>query len=359
MPTKNPKTIHEDLQDILLTNRGFQFGVSSGHDDVLRTQRARLRWPHRTPPPGFISKEITQNEGSNFLALPPMLYVVSLPSRCTIALKYLRHMVNVLKIDINAKYCIEDDKVRGVAAGWMTPLGWFLYVTCRDNIDYHAHAPMLYELLRLGSNPNTPVMTNFSTEQQNSPLYVAMVNHTDPTMFFARQLMDFGGTFSLYCDNAPLVAAMKDKGCVDVIDLLADNIAAFWGTQDESSSVDNGYTAMHYFVFSILQSEFNTVGTIHDVKHYINVLNQDLHVSMLNTDSDGNLASTIIKNATNFVGKQELLDYVLQLESYEKRYMTLASARATQQLPRELAAAIQNQVQLDPKFAKRRPGGGS
>ena len=98
-----------------------------------------LKWPHRTRPPDFISTEITNNNESKFLTLPPILYIVSFPRSA--ALKYLRHMVEVLGADINAKYCIEDAAVPGVTVGQTTPLGWFLYVTRWNPAEYRATRP--------------------------------------------------------------------------------------------------------------------------------------------------------------------------------------------------------------------------
>ena len=353
---KAPKTLSQDLQDILRTNR--QYALSSTHDGVLRNTAPCLKWPYRTPPAEFIAREITLSPDSKFLKLPPILYVVSF--QCNVAVKYLRHMVNVLGTDINAEYGIENEKAPGVPVGRMTPLGWFLYVTRWKHTEYYAHSPMLYELLRLGASPNIPVMSNFKTWQKNSPLYVALVNHTDPTMFFAKQLMDFGATFSAGFDYAPLVAAMRHNGCIDVIDLFVDNIAALCGTQNDGAFDNSGYTAMHYFIWSSLHPCIPTDDSLRAVKRYVEVLNKKLHVSMTNTNNLSQLPSDVVKNAaeratvdeTEYM--QDLLAYVLDLEKHEPRFMTVAAESVTKTLPADVTRHVQRFLSDDGRFTKRR-----
>ena len=352
---KAPTTLSQDLQDILRTNR--EYAVSATHDGVLRTTAPYLKWPYRTPPANFIAREITRAADSKFLKLPPILYIVSF--QCKVAVKYIRRIVNVLGADINAEYSIENEKAPGVPVGVTTPLGWFLYVTRWNNTDYYAHRPMLYELLRLGASPNIPVMSNFKTWQKNSPLYVALVNHTEPTMLFAKQLMDFEATFSAGFDNAPLVAAMRCKGCIDVIDLFEDNIAALCRTQNDGAFDNSGYTAMHYFIWSSLHPCIPTDDSLRDVKHYVEVLNKKLHVSMKNRNNLDQLPSDIVKNAAESATAdqteymQDLLGYVLDLEKHEPRKMTLAAKIVTNTLPAELAGYVQHYVQQDARFAAK------
>jgi hypothetical protein len=348
------KSVKQTLQDILRTNRGWQYGVSATYNDILQNARPCLEWPYRTPPPDFIDREITP--GSKFLKLPPILYIVSF--QCSVAVKYLRHMVNTLGVDLNAEYAIEG--ASGAPVGLTTPLGWLLYITRWRPNDYYAHAPMLHELLRLGADPNTPVMTNFKSWQRNSPLYVALVNHIDPTMFFARQLMDYGATFSVDCDAAPLVAAMRSNGCEDVIDLFEDNVAALGGTQNENAFDHEGYTAMHFFLERSLTPFFATDDSLCSIKHYVEVLNKVLHVSMRTTNSLYQLPSVIVNKAAlqattddRIIFMRDLLNYVVDLEKHEPRLMTQAVDRVLQPLPFEVGGIVRGF--LDKRFAKRLP----
>lgn len=348
-------TLRWDLQETLRTNRDY--AACETHDRVMQNTSPCLKWPHSTRPPDFISKEITNKNESKFLNLPPILYIVSFPRSA--ALKYLRHMVEVLGADINAKYCIEDAAVPGVTVGQTTPLGWFLYVTRWNPADYRAHAPMLCELLRLGADPNIPILTRFNTGAINSPLYVALVHHSDPTLFFATQLMKSGGTVLYMCDYSPLVAAMRSKGCSVMIDFFKDNFAALDGTQDMNAFHEpSGKTPMLYLIWSSLQHPIDTDEALRNVKHYIEVLNKKLHAPMQTTDMFGNLPSDIIKEARVANPSphiQALLDYVLDLEKHEPRSMTIAIDRVLKQLPPDAAAYVRFFVGKSPLYAVRRP----
>jgi hypothetical protein len=219
---------------------------------------------------------------------------------------------------------------------------------------------MLDELLRLGADPNTAVMTNFKLHQKNSPLYAAVVNHGEATMFFAKQLMDFGAKFSEVCDSAPLVAAMRGRVCIDVIDLFEDNVAALGRTQNMHDFRENGNTAMHYFLKTSLEPFFATEHSLHAIKHHVEVLNKKLLDSMRITNNSQELPSAIVKEALKKDMSdaqkrcmEDLLKYVSDLEKYEPIRNTISAEMALTGagLPRELVDNVCTRY-LDPRFAQ-------
>ena len=149
---KKALSVSERLQHDICTD--WVREVPAIFDSVLQDTRPCLKWPYKTEPQGFIRAQFT---GAEFLSLPPIFYVVSF--RCKSAVNVLRHMVNELGIDINARYA-----PAAATKQWplvrTTPLGWFLYVTSWRPEHYYDHESMLETLLQLGANTEIPVVTD-------------------------------------------------------------------------------------------------------------------------------------------------------------------------------------------------------
>ena len=371
---KAPMTLSETLQRDVRTDWWRDRAPPATFDDILKSASPRLQWPYKTKPPAFIRQEITGADGPAFLKLPPILYLVSF--KCITAVNMLRYTVETLEVEINAEYDVAD--ANGVIVGSTTPLGWFLYVMSWNPEHYDEHTPMLAEMLRMGADPNAPVMTDFNAlrRRRSSPLCAALVRQF--SMTFAKLLMEFGATFSTECDRAPLVAAMRRHGCIPMVELFKDNVVALGGTQNDHTHDEAGDTAMHYFIERGLNSRQPM--TSEAFKRGVAILNKKLRV-LMNTENDfGWLPSALVNRAAQRAAMvadraetpeqsaaaaeqmaimQDLLDFVLDLEKHEPRFMTVAAESVTNTLPTEVASHVHHYVGQDTRFAKRRMGAGS
>jgi hypothetical protein len=358
------KPLGKDLQDTLFLDRGWESGASAAHDGVLANHSPCLVWPYRAAAMNFIQTEVTRTPGAKHLKLPPILYVAA--SHCTNAVKYINRIVKVLRADVNAEYRIEYEVAGSmVVLGNATPLGWFLFITSWDRPNYNAYAPMLYELLRLGADPNTPCFTNFKVVDIRSPLYVALVKHYDPTMFFAKLLIDFGAKFSSVYDASPLVGAMDcmHRNVNGVIDLFDGNVDALGGMQNklEPGRAAGSGTAMHCFLLHSLNPLRITEASLRDIVHYMDVLHKQLHVSMTIRSAHDELPSDYVRRVMTQPTTddqerclQALLAHVLELELHEPRGMTVAADGVLKRLPPELATLTrQAYLDQDSRFRRR------
>ena len=364
MSAKAAMTPCETLQHHIRTD-WWQYGAPPAtFDKVLNREDPCLQWPYKTKPPAFIKQQIDPN-GRAFLKLPPMLYIVSF--QCTTAINMLRHAVETLQVEIDAEYAVVT--ANGATVGTTTPLGWLLYVTSWHPENYHGHTPMLTELLRLGADTNAPVMTDFNAPVMTdfnarclrSPLCAALDRQPDGSMTFAKLLMHYGASFSRVYDRAPLVVAMRRRGCIPVIDLFKDNVEALGRTQNDRAYDEEGGTAMHYFI----NKSLNIPLASNVIKRYAAILNQRLHVTMHATDDSFRFPSAIVdgfvqRASADFdAGAAELMaisldlsPYVLYLEERERKMMPIAVDSVLRGLPLDAAYHVRRFVREDPRFVR-------
>jgi hypothetical protein len=313
--------------------------------DLLMSREPLLSWPcgkgqmmHLSPLLWLVTLEYTER-GHTFPMEPLLRHVLSL----------LHGAEGPAPLEQLHPIHKEEDEL--ATTTYMSPLNWVLYCRCRYALPYTACISLerLELLLRLGGNPNAPVVWNGVDPFGHSPLWATLIYGRD--LDSAATLLAFGARFDPIMDVGGLVSVLRAKEVGPVLSLLRRYPEALKQVRHDARPFFPYETPLRVLA---TRRSTHSAGALEDARF----LHETLGVSLLPRDAQGESAADIA-DRHRLDPSPEWLDLVAYLRRAEaaealeaQRRMSVAAYHVLRRFGPELAGHVGNEWLPRGRFAR-------